>query len=77
LVRATCGDGIIGGGTHGANIFGEVQLVMVAFIVGALIMLIYLVGATRGGGISGGIAQYKSRRISLLLLSKKSEHKHI
>ncbi len=26
LVRATCGDGIIGGGTHGANISGKDNL---------------------------------------------------
>ncbi len=54
LVKTTCGDGIIGGGTHGANIFGEVQLVVVAFIVGALIVLIYLVRTTCGDGIIGG-----------------------
>ncbi len=63
LVRATCGDSIISGGTHGANIFGEVQLVMVAFMVQALMALIYLVrttcsdgiiiGGTHGANISG------------------------
>ncbi len=54
LVRATCGDGIIGGGTHCANIFGEVQLVMVAFMVRALMALTYLVRSTCGDGIIGG-----------------------
>jgi len=43
LVVATCGGGITGGGTHGANMYSGGQLMAVA----------YLVGDTRNGNISG------------------------
>ncbi len=43
LVRTTCGSGYYGNGTHGANIFGEVQLVVMALLIVVLMVLIYLV----------------------------------